>query len=91
LVVNQPAFCESEEDQFKVWPTNRDRSAFNDVMSAETPVKYDAMSNRDARLVKAHRFFAEQARRGYRNADQRKFLRERTSSNMPCATSCNSS
>ena len=62
LVVNPPAFCELEEDQFKVWPTNRDRSAFNDVMGAELPVKYESLDHRDARLVKAHRFFAEQAR-----------------------------
>ena len=62
LVVNPPAFCELEEDQFKVWPTNRDRSAFNDVMGAEPPVNYESLNHHDARLVKAHRFFAEQAR-----------------------------
>ena len=62
LVVNPPAFCELEDDQFKVWPTNRDRSAFNDVMRAEPPVENDALSHSDARLVKAHKFFAEQAR-----------------------------
>jgi hypothetical protein len=62
LVVNPAAFCDLKEDQFKVWPTNRDRSAFNDVMSAEPPVKYESLSDHDARLVKAHRFFAEQAR-----------------------------
>jgi len=62
LVVNPPAFCELEEDQFKVWPTNRDRSAFNNVMGAEPPVEYDSLKHHDARLVKAHRFFAEQAR-----------------------------
>jgi hypothetical protein len=62
LVVNQPAFCELEEDQFKVWPTNRDRSAFNDVMGAKPPVAYESLIHRDTRLVKAHRYFAEQAR-----------------------------
>jgi hypothetical protein len=62
LVVNPPAFCELEEDQFKVWPTNRDRPAFNDVMAAEIPVSYESLEHHDARLVKAHRFFAEQAR-----------------------------
>ena len=62
LVVNPPAFCELEEDQFKVWPTNRDRSAFNAVMGAEPPIKYESLSHHDAKLVKAHRFFAEQAR-----------------------------
>ncbi len=34
LVANPPAFCDLPEDTFKVWPTNRDRSAFNSVMAA---------------------------------------------------------
>jgi Protein of unknown function (DUF1524)/Restriction Enzyme Adenine Methylase Associated/Protein of unknown function DUF262 len=50
------------EDQFKVWPTNRDRSAFNSVMAADPPITYDSLDPSDARLVQAHRFFAEQAR-----------------------------
>ena len=62
LVVNPSAFCELEEDKYKVWPTNRDRSAFNDVMGAELQVEYESLVHRDARLVKAHRFFAEQAK-----------------------------
>ena len=62
LVTNPQAFCELDEDKFKVWPTNRDRSAFNDVMGAAPPVQYDSLKYRDARLVQAHQFFAEQAR-----------------------------
>lgn len=62
LVRNQPAFCERNEDRFKVWPTNRDRSAFNAVMSADAPVAYEKLEDTHARLVQAHRYFATQAR-----------------------------
>lgn len=62
LVANPSAFCQRDEDRFKVWPTNRDRPAFNEVMSAATPVAYDELAHRGDRLVEAHRYFAEQAR-----------------------------
>jgi uncharacterized protein with ParB-like and HNH nuclease domain len=38
LVTNAAAFCSKPEDGFKVWPTNRDRAAFNAVMGAKTPI-----------------------------------------------------
>jgi hypothetical protein len=62
LVTNAEAFWEHPEDRFKVWPTNRDRPAFNCVMGAEPPVDYDRLQYHEARLVDAHRFFAERAR-----------------------------
>lgn len=62
LVSNPPAFCVQHEDRFKVWPTNRDRAAFNSVMAAEPPVAYESLDHRRERLVEAHRYFAEQAR-----------------------------
>ncbi len=62
LVVNSEAFCEKPEDRFKVWPTNRDRPGFNEVMSAQLPVDYSSLDDPRARLVQAHRFFAESAR-----------------------------
>jgi hypothetical protein len=62
LVVNPPAFCEHPEDQFKVWPTNRDRPAFNCVMSAQPPIVYAALELGGERLVQGHQYFAEQAR-----------------------------
>jgi hypothetical protein len=61
LVCNAEAFWDRPEDRFKVWPTNRDRPAFNAVMSAEPPIDYRSVDYRGARLVEAHRFFAEQA------------------------------
>lgn len=62
LVANAEAFCRHKEDRFKVWPTNRDRSAFNEVMEAPTPVDYEKLEHRESRMVKAHRYFAEQCR-----------------------------
>lgn len=62
LVTNTEHFCSAHEDRFKVWPTNRDRPAFNAVMAAAPPINYDAVGYRGERIVKAHRFFSEQAR-----------------------------
>lgn len=62
LVANAPAFCRHEEDRFKVWPTNRDRDAFNEVMEASSPVDYQKLRHRASRMVKAHQFFAQQCR-----------------------------
>lgn len=62
LVVNSDAYWTRPEDRFKVWPTNRDRPAFNEVMAAEPPIDYDTLAFRGERLVEAHRFFSTQAR-----------------------------
>jgi hypothetical protein len=62
LVENASAFCIRPEDRFKVWPTNRDRPAFNAVMGAKPPVSYDAVDFPGERMVQAHRFFSESAR-----------------------------
>lgn len=61
LVVNDDAFCTRPEDRFKVWPTNRDRPAFNSVMSAPIPVDYAVVGHADQRMVMAHQYFAEAA------------------------------
>jgi hypothetical protein len=62
LIINAEAFCSRPEDRFKVWPTNRDRSAFNEVMGASSPVQYDKLSSSKERMVLAHQFFSKQAR-----------------------------
>ncbi|MGB6584063.1 MAG: DUF262 domain-containing protein, partial [Streptosporangiaceae bacterium] len=62
LVMNAPPFWERPEDRFKVWPTNRDRAAFNAVMAADPPLAYDALEHRTSRMVQAHEFFAKRAR-----------------------------
>jgi hypothetical protein len=61
LVENAAPFCTRPEDRFKVWPTNRDRPAFNDVMSAKPPVNHDSLAFVGERMVQAHRFFSESA------------------------------
>lgn len=62
LVANDDPFLAKPEDRFKVWPTNRDRPAFQAVMSAEPPVDYDGLGFTGDRILEAHRFFAEQSR-----------------------------
>lgn len=57
LIVNPIAFRKTEEDQFKVWPTNHDRPGFRSVMSATVPVDYAAVVS--SRLSEAHQFFSE--------------------------------
>ena len=58
LVMNAEPFCRQPEDRFKVWPTNRDRQAFNAVMAAKPPIDYDAVGYTNERMVQAHRFFS---------------------------------
>lgn len=62
LVTNADPFRSHPEDQFKVWPTNRDRPAFNAVMGAERPLDYSVVGFVGERMVEAHRYFSEQAR-----------------------------
>jgi hypothetical protein len=62
LVKNAEPFCSKHEDRFKVWPTNRDRPAFNAVMGAALPIDYAAVGHRGEKMVEAHRFFSDQAR-----------------------------
>jgi hypothetical protein len=62
LVANANPFCTKHEDRFKVWPTNRDRAAFNAVMAANSPVNYLAIGHQGERMVEAHRYFGQQAR-----------------------------
>lgn len=67
LVTNAEPFRNRPEDRFKVWPTNRDRPAFNAVMGTEPPVDHDALGHNGERMVEAHRYFSEQARYWLRN------------------------
>jgi len=61
LVENGKPFWKDSnpEDRFKVWPTNKDRPAFNEVMGAVHPINYGALKNSDSKLVQAHKFFAK--------------------------------
>lgn len=68
LIANAKAFCRHKEDRFKVWPTNRDRPAFNEVMEAPSPVDYQKLQHRASRIARAHQFFAQQCKE-WLNAD----------------------
>ncbi|BDZ47189.1 GmrSD restriction endonuclease domain-containing protein [Naasia aerilata] len=61
LVENPAHFTTAEADRFKVWPTNRDRPAFNEVMSAGVPVDYSTLKHRSSRMARAHEFFSTSA------------------------------
>lgn len=62
LVVNAAPFCSKPEDRFKVWPTNRDRPAFNAVMASTPSDDNSAVAFQGERMVEAHSFFRDQAR-----------------------------
>jgi uncharacterized protein DUF262/uncharacterized protein DUF1524/RAMA domain-containing protein len=62
LVMNAPPFQEHPEDRFKVWPTNRDRPAFDAVMAADPPLDYETLDCRTSRIVQAHEYFAKRSR-----------------------------
>lgn len=61
LVENAEAFRRNPEDRFKVWPTNRDREAFNEVMGIKPPIDYDALVHAESKIVNAHRYFLARA------------------------------
>ncbi len=62
LVENALPFRTSEEDRFKVWPTNRDRQAFNAVMAAEVGDRSAVAAHQKERIAQAYSYFSEQAR-----------------------------
>jgi hypothetical protein len=63
LIRNDEEFCNNPEDEFKVWPTNRDRPAFCEVMAAATPVDYNSLVHKKDRLPQAHEYFSEEVRK----------------------------
>lgn len=67
LVENSEHQRREPEDRFKVWPTNRDRDAFAEVMSAPVP-DHSTLQHSSSKIVKAHEYFARQAR-AWLNAD----------------------
>lgn len=59
LLVENTHKVKAEDDRFKILPTNVDRVPFREVMSAPPPVDHSALENSKARVVEAHRFFAQ--------------------------------
>ena len=62
LIENDDDSCNQPEDKFKVWPTNKDRPAFNEVLAAPFPVDYENLKYSKSKMALAHKFFSESAR-----------------------------
>lgn len=60
LTRNQAHQFSEGEDQFKVWPTNRDRPAYVEVMSQVVTDSSELLHGK-SRMIEAHRFFLDQA------------------------------
>jgi len=59
LTRNQAHQFSEGEDQFKVWPTNRDRLAFVEVMTQVVTDSTELLHGK-SRMIEAHRFFLDQ-------------------------------
>lgn len=59
LIVNTRK-TRTDEDRFKLWPTNVDRGAFREVMICPSPVPHDKLAHAASRVSKAHQFFTKQ-------------------------------
>jgi uncharacterized protein with ParB-like and HNH nuclease domain len=62
LIENDDDSCNKPEDKFKVWPTNKDRPAFNEVLAAPFPINYENLEHSKSKMALAHQFFSESAR-----------------------------
>ncbi len=60
LIENDEAYCNSKEDRFKVWPTNKDRAAFAEVFDTTAPADYGSLQHTTSKMVVAHKFFSQQ-------------------------------
>jgi len=61
LVENPEYQRRSPEDRFKLWPTNRDRDAFAEVMSSSAP-DHATLTHSTERIVQAHAYFSTEVR-----------------------------
>ena len=57
-LTSNPAYTD-EEERYKVWPTNEDRSAFRDVMDSAF---HEGPKLPDSRMAQAYRFFRDEFR-----------------------------
>lgn len=60
LTHNSSHFVQTDGDALKLRHTNRDRTAYDEVMEADPPVDYELLVHRGSQLVKAHRYFSSQ-------------------------------
>ncbi|WP_265794883.1 GmrSD restriction endonuclease domain-containing protein [Gordonia zhenghanii] len=57
LTHNSADYVPDGESRLKLRHLNNDRTAFDDVMDAEPPVDYTAVSDPESQIVRAHRYF----------------------------------
>lgn len=57
LTHNLELYVTGGDTRLKLRHTNRDQSAFDEVMNAEPPVNHDALKHSGSLVVRAHRFF----------------------------------
>jgi len=74
LIENEEDYRHEDDDVFKLWPTNRDREAYREVMGATPPIDYSSLAHKNERIVQAHKFFSASARE-YLEADENKLQR----------------
>lgn len=71
LIENEDEYCQVEDDIFKLWPTNRDRDAYREVMGATPPIDYSNLTHKNERIVHAHKFFSNSAHEYLEVGDER--------------------
>lgn len=58
LTHNDDIYVEEDDSRLKVRHLNKDRAAFDEVMSAEPPVDHSALIYADSQIVRAHGYFS---------------------------------
>lgn len=58
LVHNQGYFVQDGQSNLKLRHSNRDRAAYNEVMTAEIPIHHGSLEHASSLLVKAHEYFS---------------------------------
>lgn len=74
LIENDEDSCNHPEDKFKVWPTNKDRPAFNEVLAAPFPISYANLKHSKSKMALAHQFFSESAKEWLAEAGEEQIL-----------------
>lgn len=70
LIENDSRYRQHDDEAFKLWPTNKDRDAYREVMGASPPIDYAALTHKSERIALAHKFFAESVREFLESGDE---------------------
>jgi hypothetical protein len=61
LTENDPDYRDSVGEIYKLWPTNKDRQAYLEVMAHNEPPDHSALKTHAHRVTRAHRYFFQAA------------------------------